>query len=181
MSFGFTAAGIAEAGLAISAVAAGVSAYGAVSSSIAQRQAAEYQSQVAANNAKIAGFNANSAIAEGNTKLQAAQQQEAQQMGSIRAAIGAGGVDLNSGSALREQQGLAQVQQLNNATIVSNAARSAWNYKNQGADYTAQASLDVEKGQQAQEAGIVGGFSSLLSGAGQFASGYTKAFPSATS
>lgn len=173
--------GLAAAGLAVAAIGSAVSGYGVVSSGNAQKAAASYQAQVAQNNAAIAGMNANAAIATGNTKLQAAQENNAQQMGEVRAAIAGGGIDINSGSALREQQGLAQVQQLNNATIVSNAARSAWNYRNQGADYTAQAGLDLEKGEQAQTAGLIGGFSSLLSGAGQFASGYNKAFPSATS
>lgn len=173
--------GVAAVGLAVTAIAAGVSSYSAISSGNAQKAAASYQAQVAANNAQIAGMNANAAIQTGNTKLQAAQEQGAQEMGAIRAAIAGGGIDINSGSALREQQGLAQVQQLNQATIVSNAARSAWNFRNQGADLTAQSNLDVERGQQAQEAGLVGGFSSLLSGAGQFANQYNKAFPSATS
>jgi hypothetical protein len=158
-----------------------VSAYSAIQQGNAARAAADYQAQVAQNNATIAAMNANSAIQTGNTQLQAQQERAAQQMGMVRAAIGASGVEMNSGSALREQQGLAEVNQLNEATITSNAARSAWNYRNQGADFTAQAGLDQLKGQQAQAAGIVGGFSSLLSGAGQFSSQYVKAFPSATS
>jgi hypothetical protein len=173
--------GIAAAGLAITAVSAAVGAYSAISSANSQAAAAAYQAQVAQNNAQIAAMNANDAIKTGNTQLQAQQERSAQQMGMVRAAIGASGVEMDSGSALREQQGLAEVNQLNEATIVSNAARSAWNYRNQGADFTAQAGLDQLKGQQAQAAGIVGGFSSLLSGAGQFSSQYVKAFPSATS
>jgi len=178
MSFGITAA---EAGVALAAVGAAAGAYGAISSGMAQKQAAAYQAQVTANNAEIAGMNANAATQAGNTQLQAAEEQAAQHQGMIRAVMGAGGVDLNSGSALRNQQGEAEIDQLNQATIVSNAARSAWNFRNQGADLGAQSQLETMQGEQAESAGYMKGFSSLLSGAGQFASGWNKAFPSATS
>jgi hypothetical protein len=181
MTFGFSAAAIAEAGLAVAAVGAATTAYGAIQSGAAQRTAAAYQAQVTQNQAEIASMNANAAVETGNTQLQAAQEQAAQHQGMIRAVMGAGGVDLNSGSALRNQQGEAEIDQLNEATITSNAARSAWNFRNQGTDLTAQAGLETMQGEQAQSAGYMSGFSSLLSGAGQFAGGWAKAFPSATS
>ena len=174
-------AAIPAIALAATAVSAGVGAYSAIQSGQAQKAAANYQAQVAQNNATIAGYNANAAIAEGNQKLQAAQEQAAQRQGMIRAVMGAGGIDLNSGSALRTQQGVAEVDQLNQATITSNAARTAWNYRNQGADFSAQSQLDTMKGEQAATAGMLGGFSSMLSGAGQFANQYNKFYPSATS
>lgn len=174
MSFGFSAAAVAEAGLAVAAIGAATSAYGQIQAAGAARTAADYQSQVAANNAKIASYNANAATAQGNQQLQAAQEQAAQHQGMIRAVMGAGGIDLNSGSALRNQEGVAEVDQLNQATITSNAARSAWNFKNQGADYSANANLETMQGEQAATAGLMGGFSSLISGAGSFASSYSK-------
>lgn len=173
--------GVAAAGLVVTAVAAAASTYSAVSSANAQKAAAAYQAQVASNNAQIANYNANSAIAEGNQKLQAAEQQAAQHQGMIRAAFGAGGIDMDSGSALRTQQGMAEVDQLNQATIVSNAARSAWNYRNQGADFTAQSQLDMMRSNQASQSAILGGIGSMLSGAGQFANQYQRLYPSATS
>jgi hypothetical protein len=166
--------------LAATAVGAGVSAYGAIENGEAQKSAANYQAQVASNNAQIANLNANAAIQTGNTQLQAAQEQASQHQGMIRAVMGAGGVDLNSGSALRNQEGEAEVDQINEATITSNAARSAWNYQNEGADYTAQSGLDTMQGEQAQSAGFMSGFSSLLSGAGQFSNQWNKFYPSAT-
>lgn len=181
MTFGFTATEIGVAALAISAVSAGVGAYGSIQAANAQKAAADYQAQVTANNAEIANMNANAATEAGNTQLQAAQEQAAQHQGMIRAVMGAGGVDLNSGSALRNQEGEAEIDQLNQATITSNAARSAWNFRNQGQDLTAQSQLETMQGEQAQSAGYIKGFSTLLSGAGQVSSGWAKAFPSATS
>lgn len=174
-------AAIPAIGLAVAAIGAGVSAYSAVQQGEAAKAAANYQAQVAQNNATIAGMNANAATAEGNQKVQAQEEQAAQHQGMIRAVMGAGGIDLNSGSALRNQEGVAQVDQLNKDTIISNAARTAWNYRNQGSDFAAQSQLDVERGQQAQTAGLMGGFSSLLSGAGSFATKWNSFYPSATS
>lgn len=165
----------------IAGVSAAVGAYSAIQSGKAQRNAAAYQAQVAANNATIASYNANAATQTGNNQLAAAQEQAAQHQGMIRAVMGAGGIDLNSGSAMRTQEGTAQVDQLNEATITSNAARSAWNYRNQGSDFTAEAGLDTMRAQQAETAGMLGGISSMLSGAGQFANTWNKYYPSATS
>lgn len=161
--------GIAAAGLAVAAIGTVIGGYSAVQSGQAQKTAANYQAQVAANNATIAGMNANSAISEGNQKLQAAQEQASQHQGMIRAAFGAGGIDLDSGSAVRDQQGVAEVDSLNEQTITSNAARSAWNFRNQGGDFSASAALDAEKGNDASTAGYLSGFSSLLSGASTIA------------
>jgi hypothetical protein len=174
-------AAIPVAALAVSAIGTGVAAYGTIQSGNAQKAAADYQAQVAQNNAAIASMNANAATQTGNTQLQAEEEQAAQHQGMIRAVMGAGGIDLNSGSALRNQEGVAQVDQLNEATITSNAARSAWNYRNQGADYSATANLETMQGQQAETAGMMGAFSSMLSGAGSFANKWNSFYPSATS
>ncbi len=175
MTFGITAG---EAALAVSAIGTAVAGYSAYQSGQAQSAAAQYQAQVAQNNSAIANLNANAAISTGNTQLQAAQEQAAQHQGMIRAVMGAGGLDLNSGSALRDQQGEAQIDQLNQATITSNAARSAWNFRNQGMDFSATSNLETMQGLQAESAGELGAFSSLLSGAGTFAKGYSQQFPS---
>lgn len=172
--------GLAAAALAVSAVGTAVGTYSSIQSANAERSAAEYQAQVAANNAKVSEYNANAATAEGNQKLAAAQEQAAQHQGMIRAAFGAGGIDMDSGSALRTQQGVAQVDQLNQATITSNAARSAWNYRNQGADFTAQSQLDQMRAGQASSAAALGGIGSMLSGAGQFADKWQQFHPSST-
>lgn len=166
-----TMAGIA---LAATATSGAVGAYSAISNANAAKASAEYNAQIAQNNATIASMNANSAIQEGNQKLQAAQEQAAQHQGMIRAVMGAGGIDLNSGSALRNQEGAAEVDQLNEATITNNAARSAWNYRNQGADYAAQSQLDTMQANQASSAGLMAGFGSLLSGASQFGQQWTN-------
>ena len=167
--------------LAATVASAGIGAYSAIQSGEAQSAAANYQAQVAANNAKIAAYNADAATAKGNTQIQAAEEQAAQHQGMIRAVMGAGGIDINSGSSLRTQEGVAQVDQLNEATIRSNAARSAWNFRNQGADFSAQSQLDQMQASQADTAAVMGEFSSLLSGASTFSNQYNKFYPSTKS
>ncbi|CAJ0778737.1 hypothetical protein LMG7141_00793 [Ralstonia condita] len=158
--------------MVITAVAAAASTYSAVSSANAQKAASAYQAQVAQNNATIAGMNANAEIEKGNQQVQAAQEQAAQHQGMIRAVMGASGLDLNSGSALRNQEGMAQIDQMNQATITSNAARAAWNYRNSGANFGAESQLDMMRGNEAATASYLSGFSSMLSGAGTFARQY---------
>lgn len=167
-------AAIPAVALAATAIGTGVSAYGAIQQGQAQKAASAYQAQVAQNNATIASMNANAEIEKGNQQLQAAQEQASQRQGMIRAVMGAGGVELDNGSALRNQEGMAQVDQLNQATITSNAARAAWNYRNQSANYGAQAQIDTMQGNNAATAGYMSGFSSLLSGAGSFAKSYNS-------
>ncbi|MGN6580169.1 MAG: virion core protein, T7 gp14 family [Bordetella sp.] len=174
MSGSVSATTVAYGSLAATAIGAGVSAYSAISQGNAQAAAADYNAKIAQNNTAIAQMNANSSIQQGNQQLQAAQEQAAQRQGAIRAVMGSGGIDLNSGSSLRDQEGVAEVDQLNQATIVNNAARSAWNYKNQGADYSATANLDTAQAQQAEMGGMLSGFGSAIAGAGQFGSNWTK-------
>lgn len=167
MSMGMVAAGAAVLGAA-------VTAYSVHSSSEAQAAASQYQAQVAANNAVIAGYNAKAAITAGDQQVQAAQEQAAQHQGMIRAVMGAGDIDLNSGSALRNQVGVAQVDKTNQAAIMSNAARTAWNYQQAGAGYTATSGLAIAQGNQAQTAGNISSLSSLIGGASTFATQYAK-------
>lgn len=167
-------AAVGYASLAATVAAAGVSTYSAISQGNAQAAAADYNAKIAQNNSAIAQMNANSAVQQGNQQLQAAQEQAAQHQGMIRSVMGAGSIQLNGGSALRDQEGVAEVDQLNQATIVNNAARSAWNFKNQGADYSATAGLDTMQAQQAETGGLLSGFGSAISGAGQFGSSWLK-------
>jgi hypothetical protein len=165
---------LAVTGIVVAGIGVGISAYSAIQAGNAQQAASDYQAQVAANNATIASYNANAAIATGNQQLQAAQEQAAQHQGMIRAAFGAGGIDLDSGSSLRDQQGVAQVDTLNQETITSNAARSAWNFQNQGSNFSSTAMLDTQTANNASTASYMSSFSSLLGGAGTMASQYSK-------
>nr|WP_198983069.1 hypothetical protein [Herbaspirillum sp. ASV7] len=165
---------LAVSAVVVGAIGTGIAAYSAYQSGQAQKANAEYQAQVAANNKIIADYNANAAIQQGNQQIQAAEEQAAQHQGMIRAVMGAGGIQLDNGSSLRDQQGVAQVDATNKATITSNAARAAWNFTNQGANFDSQAQLLTQQANQAASAGLMNSFSSILSGASTTAANYKR-------
>ncbi|TDY26305.1 hypothetical protein B0G81_6815 [Paraburkholderia sp. BL6665CI2N2] len=189
MSAGLSAAAIASISLAVSAVGAGVSAYGAVRQGQAASAAASYQAEVAKNNQIVANAYSKQAMDDGENQVAAKQQQTSQMIGAERAAMAANGVDLDSGSALRIQGDTAKLGDVDAMTIRNNAARQAYGYQLQGLSYSQQASLDEASSSNAQTAGYVNGFSSILSGAssvgskwaqyktnGLFSSGYDSSF-----
>jgi hypothetical protein len=148
-----------------------ISAIGAISSGGQQAAEATYQSQVAANNAIIAGQNANYATAAGETTAYNTGLQERAKAGAIKAGIAAGGIDVNSGSAaqVRESQdvlGLTDVEQ-----VRQNAALQAYGFRTQATSYEAQSQLEKQEAGYDTEAGWLKGIGSLIGGGAQFAGG----------
>ncbi len=170
--FGFSATTVAWIGVGVAAASAGMSAYSASEQADASKKAANYQAQVAANNAKIAQYQRSSAIQQGEVDAQTAMRQQAQTLSAQRAALASNGVDLTEGSS---QDLLATTKFLGAAdvnTIQSNAARQAWGYDVQGMNASASGQLDKWKADNINPAGIgaMAGASSLLSSASSYAS-----------
>lgn len=146
-----------------------MNAAGAYQQGQAASKNAAYQAQIAAMNSRIAQQNAGYEIAKG-------EQQETQQqlktravVGSMEAAQGANGLDVNSGSNLRVRESAEQLGAQDAQTIQTNATRSAWNYEAQAAGLTAQSTLDRQESKQENVASYFAAGSSLLSGASKFA------------
>lgn len=156
--------------LALAATAAGglVSAAGAMKQGEAQKSAADYQAAVARNNAVIARQNAEQTRAAGEIEAQNASLKSAATQGSIRAAAAASGLDVNTGSAMDVQDSAARLGMLDALTIQRNAGVKSWAQQNQATGFEAEANLDIMKGANAQEAGDIGAFSSLLTSASSF-------------
>ena len=74
------------------------SAVGGLGSSGAQSASANYQSQIASNNAVLAGMQRASAISAGHEQTGEKSLQGALEFGRAKAAMGANGVDVNTGS-----------------------------------------------------------------------------------
>jgi hypothetical protein len=166
MSYFFTGAAIVS-----SLASAGLTAYSASQQADAQKKATAYQAQVAANNAKIAGYQRSAALQQGEQEAQQSMLQRAQMLGKQRAALAANGVDLNSGSAIdllasTEFLGEQDVNQIQN-----NAVRKAWGYEVEGSNYQAQSNLDQWKADTTNPTaiGAMAGTTSLLSSASMFA------------
>jgi hypothetical protein len=160
------------ASMAASTIGAGVGAYGAIESGEAASASASYQAQVAANDAQIADQNAQYATAAGNAQASQQQLKTAAQIGAIRAAQAANGLDVNSGSDLDVQSSAKELGELDTLTIQNNAARQAYGYETQSMSYTAQSGLDTAQSGQALTAGTIGGVGSILGGVSSVGSQY---------
>jgi hypothetical protein len=164
--------GLALAGIGL--VGAGISAYGAYASGQATSQMAAYQAQVARNNANVARENASMESAAGEIATTTAGLQTRARIGAYKAGLGAGGVDVNTGSAAATVAGLRQVGMQDAMTIRSNAAKRAWAQQVQATEFGAQAGLYGYESQVASSLAPVTAAGTFLSGAAGVGANYLK-------
>jgi len=157
---------------ALAAVSAVATVGGTVMSFVGQQQqanataaAANYQAQVARNNAIVNERNAQAIEQAGQTEEQNQRLKTAQVQGQQRAAMAASGIDTTSGTPLNVLGDTAKLGELDALTIRSNTARKVYNMRVEGLSDTNEATLDVAKASSASAAGQTAGFSTLLSGA----------------
>lgn len=158
---GFDPVSMAVIGIA----GAATSAYGTYEKGQAEGANADYQSQVAANNAMIARQNVQMTEAAGASKEAAQGMKTRAAVGTIKTAQGASGVDVNSGSALDVRGAAAKLGALDALTIRSNTAREAYGYEVQATSSEAESKLLTSEGEQARTAGEIGALGTFLSGA----------------
>jgi len=128
------------------------SAAGSVGGGIASAQAANYQGQVARNNATIAANNARySASATSAATTQAGLQARAKDA-SVKAGAAANGVDVDTGSAANVLTSQRELGDLDTATVANRGAQQVYGYRSQAVSDTAQSQLDFS-----QEPGDVAG------------------------
>lgn len=164
----------AIAGIAASAIGTGVSMYGAMQSASAQSAAANYQAQVAANNALIAKQQAQATTQAGDVTASNTLLAAGQRTSAIRAAAAASGVDADMGTPVSLQSDFAKLGMLDALTVRNNAARQAYTQQAAAVGDTAQSQLYSAEATQAQTAGMVGAFGSLLSGASNVSSRWAQ-------
>lgn len=162
-----TAAAV-SAGAAL--IGTGMSVYGSMQQAGAQKDAANYQAQVAKNNAIVASQNATAVQHQAEARAQADQRAGAMRLGAQRAALGASGVTLDSGSGLALQGDTAANTALGVENALYEGQLKAFGYRTQGDNFTAQAGLDTMRGQAASDAGFTNAAASFLSGASQVSS-----------
>lgn len=149
-----------------------LSAAGSYESGKAGKNAADYQAQVAANNAQIATQNETLAIESGEQTASNQSMKTRATVGATVAGQGASGVDVNSKSFTDVRAGEAELGHLDALTIRSNAARQAYGYAVKAVSETAQSKLDTSMGEQSMLSGEIGAASSLLGGASSAGSKY---------
>lgn len=149
--------------LVIMAVAAAVSAYGVAQQAKAQKDTADYQSQVAEGNAKVSAIQSRMAIEDGAKAEQNQRLKNAALFGDQRASMAASGMDLGEGSANEILTSTKFMGERDALTIRDNAARRAWGFEVQGqnqgnnAGFYATAASNINPG--------MAGATSLLSSA----------------
>ena len=156
--------------LSVVSMVAGAS--GAAQKAQADKSAAEYNAKVAANNAKVAGWQAESAEARGVDDAMAVGRKQASVRGKQAATMAANGLDLGTGSpqAILDQTdyyGLADQR-----TATQNASDNAWGLRTKGDSYTAESSMQKSKADSISPGGAA--MTSLLGSAGNVADKWTS-------
>lgn len=154
----------------------GMQAAGAYSNSSNAKGAYGAQSQVASNNAQIARWQAQDALARGDRAAIQVRTKGNQLKGAQRAAMAANGVDVGTGSALDILTDTDFTTALDANTVKDNAAKEAWALRNQAAGFTADSSILNARADAENPTLALGG--SLLTSAGK-AGAYWNAKPAA--
>lgn len=156
------------------AVTAVVGAVGDVLGGQSQASAAKYNAAVAQMNKKAALTNA-TMVGEAGSEQAAIQSQKTRaEVGGIKANQAAGGVSVNSGSAVDTRVSAQELGKLDALTIRSNAAKEAYGYQTQAASFEAESQLDKAEASHDLEAGWIKGAGTLLGGAEEAGASWEK-------
>ena len=115
-------------------------------------------------NARLADLQAQDAITRGSMDANATLDATRARVASARAAAGASGVDVSSGSALAVQAGTARTGAYDAMLIRVNAARQAWGFTTQGQFDRAQGQYARAAGQQEAGATYAKSMGTFLTG-----------------
>jgi len=122
-----------------------VQALGTAATSYSQSKAigmeGEYNASVYESNARIQRLMAEDAIIRGDKEAVKAKQAAKRLIGSQRAALGAQGIDIESGSALDIQEETASLGAEEALNIKNNAWREAWGYRSAATDLEGRAKM----------------------------------------
>lgn len=138
----------------------------------AARMKADYDKSVADSNAKLADYQAEDAIQRGDKESSKLNKAVSGLVGNQRANFAAQGIDVGTGSASEVQRDTKFLGALDYLKIKTNAAREAFGYKVQAANYTSAGQFAYAAGQnEANNTILTGGLSALGSGimAGRYA------------
>jgi hypothetical protein len=160
---------------AVVVVGASATAYSAYSQTRAANAAADYNAKVQERNAQIAEMQAKDATARGKLDEQKQRRQIVATMAAQKNAAAASGFTIDSESVQDNILDTAKYGELDAITVRRNAAMEAWGYRNQGANYSADAQLSQMSKRNATTAGTTTFLGSLGASAGTLSSiGGTK-------
>lgn len=147
----------------VTAAAVGSLAFGAMGAyqqSAATKASAEYQSQVARNNAISAEYQAQDAIKRGEVAEAEQRRKTMMLKGSQTARLAANGLDISEGSALQILSDTDWMGEQDALTVRDNASREAWAYRQQGNN--AQSNSNMLKASADAQNPFFSGFSNIM-------------------
>jgi len=157
--------GLGAAAPALQLAGAGLGAVSAYNNSRSAKSAYNAQAQVARNNAIIAGWQADDALARGDRQAAEVRSKTRQIKGRQRAAMAANGVDLGTGSALEILTDTDYFGEIDANTTRDNAAKEAWAIRNQARGFEYDAGM--AKARAGAESPLLAAGTSLLTSAGR--------------
>lgn len=136
----------------------------------AQQAAANYNAEVARNNATIAEKNVRQQQLEGARQEEAQRLKTANLLGSQKAAFGASGVDMNVGSAVDVQASTAFYGQEDLLSIRAGVKAQEDRLHQQATDFTNQAQMSIAEGKNARRAANIQSVGTAIGALTQMAS-----------
>jgi len=147
----------------------GMSVMGSIQQGKAASAQANYQAQVAENNAATSRLQAADAIERGKIEEGQHRKQVSRMIGQQRAGIAGSGFELGDETSQDILGDTASMGELDALTIRNNAQREAWGFEVQGQNATAEAGLSRMRGASAKTASYWQAGGDLLGGATKFA------------
>jgi len=171
---GATAATASAASLGATTIGTALGVGGSLFSGISAMNMANYQSEVAQNNQRMALQMQERARAEGDTSAYEQDLKNRAVAGQARAQMGASGIDMNSGTMLDVQASQAQLGRLDSLRAKGAKDFEAWRYGVQANQFANQASLAETQGTNSLLSSFINAGSSLVSGASNYATRWTE-------
>jgi hypothetical protein len=166
---------IAAIGMGTAAAGGATGVIGSLFQGQAQSNMYKYQAGVAQVNAKVANQDAQYATEAGNVEATNSGLRTRAEVGTTRAGMAAGNVDINSGSGARVVSSETAIGQENEATIRANAAKRAYGFEVKAAGDTATAGAMDVAATTSIESGDIGAISSVIGAAGSVSSKWLQA------
>ena len=159
----------AAAMIAVTVVSGAMTAYGQHQQGQAAKAEGDYRAAIGRNNQIRANFLADDALTRGKEEKRKAALRGRLLIGQMRTALGANGVEVNTGSAADMQVDQAGVNSLDVFTAENNAEREAQEYMIKAQNFENEAMLSEFAGANAARAGKTAAAGTLLKTAGSVA------------
>lgn len=166
----------------VAAVGVGATVAGGVTSAIGAKYAGDakanmydYQAGVAQLNKQIELQNADYSRKTGEVQASISGQRTAQTLGLIKSGQGASGIDVNSGTNVKVQEGQLKAGQFDESIIRSNAAKTAYGHEVQALSAETSSQLDKMGAETSRTAGNISAVGSILGTVGSVASKWYSA------